>query len=353
VSEAAIEERPHASWTDRLFERVPVAPVWVGIATALALLVLFLAVAWASGGIAQFLAQKEGFLRVRDARMGLFVVLLVAYLPTARRYAVLGARRNLDDLRQLLPAAATQIEAVRRSIDPMDARRNRIAGAIGLLVAPATALAIDRDPSMYLEPSYWRGYIVVTWILGFGIGWHLGSLVHTILEISRCFSQLARSGPAHDLFDRGPVAPFVRQGLRSALLCVILVSLFAINLVDQGFLWMALLLVPAVLAVATATLVLPVRGVRDRIRAAKGAELERIHGALRGDPHALSGSAIAARAEGLGLADLLAYRSFVESVRESPFDTPTLLRFTLYLAIPLGSWLGGALVERLLGALLD
>jgi hypothetical protein len=29
------------------------------------------------------------------------------------------------------------------------------------------------------------------------------------------------------------------------------------------------------------------------------------------------------------------------------------LRLTLYLALPIGSWIGGALVERLLGAALD
>jgi predicted MFS family arabinose efflux permease len=29
------------------------------------------------------------------------------------------------------------------------------------------------------------------------------------------------------------------------------------------------------------------------------------------------------------------------------FDAPTLTRFFLYIAIPLGSWIGGALVERL------
>lgn len=40
-------------------------------------------------------------------------------------------------------------------------------------------------------------------------------------------------------------------------------------------------------------------------------------------------------------------------MREWPFDAPTLARFLLYVAIPLGSWIGGALVERLLGAALD
>jgi hypothetical protein len=36
-----------------------------------------------------------------------------------------------------------------------------------------------------------------------------------------------------------------------------------------------------------------------------------------------------------------------------PIDAPTLRRFALYLAIPFGSWFGGALVERMVDALLD
>ena len=53
------------------------------------------------------------------------------------------------------------------------------------------------------------------------------------------------------------------------------------------------------------------------------------------------------------LPGLLAFEKRIESVREWPFDAPTLTRFFLYVAIPLGSWVGGALVERLLGAVLD
>ena len=53
------------------------------------------------------------------------------------------------------------------------------------------------------------------------------------------------------------------------------------------------------------------------------------------------------------LGGLLSYRGHVESISEWPFDTALLLRFALYLLIPLGSWLGGALVERSLDSLLD
>ena len=50
--------------------------------------------------------------------------------------------------------------------------------------------------------------------------------------------------------------------------------------------------------------------------------------------------------------ELVAYEARIESVREWPFDSGTLSRFLLYLALPLGSWAGGALVERAIDGLL-
>ncbi len=49
----------------------------------------------------------------------------------------------------------------------------------------------------------------------------------------------------------------------------------------------------------------------------------------------------------------MAWESRIEGVREWPFDTGTFARFGLYLLIPLASWSGGALVERLIDGLLD
>ena len=48
------------------------------------------------------------------------------------------------------------------------------------------------------------------------------------------------------------------------------------------------------------------------------------------------------------LPGLLALESRLEAVREWPFDTSSLARFGLYLLIGLGSWIGAAMVERLI-----
>ena len=94
------------------------------------------------------------------------------------------------------------------------------------------------------------------------------------------------------------------------------------------------------------------RGIHQRIGETKRAELARVRTAIEGDLTALEASAIAKRAADVSLSDLLAYRHFVQSVPEWPFTAPLRLRFLLYAAIPLGSWLGGALVERALDSAL-
>ena len=57
-------------------------------------------------------------------------------------------------------------------------------------------------------------------------------------------------------------------------------------------------------------------------------------------------------AAGARLANLVAWRGLVERVREWPYDASTLLRFALVVSLCLGSWLGGAIVDRLLDAFL-
>ena len=108
-----------------------------------------------------------------------------------------------------------------------------------------------------------------------------------------------------------------------------------------------------ILCFAGVAFVLPLRSARRLIRRAKARELSRVNDEIRQS----RGTALASRAVvdagAARLPGLIAYRGLVEAVREWPLDTPTLGRFALYLAIPVGGWLGGALVERLVDAVLD
>jgi hypothetical protein len=335
-----------APWSERIFDALPLAPIWVGAGLALALLALFVLLSASFGGFSELLTGGASFWALRDARLGVVLIVLAAFIPTAERYALLGARRNFEALGPLLEEGAPLREYRLRG----DARRRRLAGLLGLLLAPAAALFIDRNPALYFDPGYWRVENAWSWLLSVFFCFALGRFVYTTLEISRRFSALADEIVIIDLFDPAPLAPFARQGLLLALLWLLLPSIFAANAMDPGFAFPIAILGLLCVAVATAGLLLPVLGVHRRLREAKAAERKRVLAAMRGEPAALSASPIARRAPSASLADLVAWQAFVDSASEWPFDAGMRLRFALYLAIPLGSWVGGALVERLLGA---
>ena len=253
-------------------------------------------------------------------------------------------------MRLLLPGAGSALDQASAALD---VRRARRAAWIGLLIFPLIVLSVDRDPGLYVRGVYWTPEHAFNWAFGLMALWNVGWLTSYQLQYARRFSVLARAIPRLDLFDRRPLAPFALQGLRSALLMLLGIAILSLHAADQGFAWLLGVGGPIALGLAAAALVLPVRGVRDRVQRAKREELERLRQAIQGDTDALADSAIAKRAGSLGLADLLAYRQYVESVREWPFDAPMLGRFALFTLLPLGSWLGGALVERVLGSLLD
>jgi hypothetical protein len=350
VAETAGTNPTGVSWSDRLFDAIPVAPAWIGAGIAIGLLALFVLLSAAFGGLSDFLAGHKSFWEQRDARLSVVLVILAAFVITAERYARIGAKRNFAALLRLLDVGEAQ--SLARRFERVDARRRRAAGWLGLLLAPTAGLAIDRDPGLYLLAGYWHAENTWAWIVGalFCIG--LGRFVDTTLVISRCFSELARGIPRVDLFDLAPLAPFGRQGLLFALLWLLMPSIFALNAMDRSFELPIVLLALISIAIATTALLLPGLGVHRRIREAKVAELARVMAGIRGEPGALAGSAIARREGSASLADLVAWKTLVDSVSEWPLDAGMRLRFLLYLAIPVGSWVGGALVDRLLNAAL-
>jgi len=101
---------------------------------------------------------------------------------------------------------------------------------------------------------------------------------------------------------------------------------------------------------ASLCLALPVVGARAAIARAKSLELALCNDAIRRRRAALAAGDDAAAS---GLADLVAYKEHVADASEWILDAPILARFTLYLGLPLGSWLGGAFVERIVDGMLE
>ncbi len=339
-------------FADRVYDRIPFSPFWSGALVAAVFLAVLAAIAGATGDLARLLAREEIWWNDRDARVTVLVTVLFAYLPLARRAVRREARVNLGALRDSIAWGPDGFDVVERSL-PRSSRAARIAaGGICMLAVPLTALLVDRDPGLYFRSGYWGIAQVWEFAVGGLLCWMAGTLFHAITLEGRRLSVVAGSIANVDLLDTGKLAPFARQGLLSSLPGLIVLSFCALNLGDRDWLWVTGVLGPLALAWTAAVVLLPMRGVHRRVREAKRNELARVNAAIRGDVAALAGSAIAARADSVGLADLVEYRRLVESVPEWPLDPALRARFLLYLALPVGSWLGGALVERAIDGIL-
>ncbi len=145
-----------------------------------------------------------------------------------------------------------------------------------------------------------------------------------------------------------------RSGLRGALVWFVILAIAGLLILpspglDSG-LWVVLPVFVINFGGGLMFLLAPAREVRSLIRDVKREELVRMEPLLRqARDEAFTGDV---STQGR-LTDLLAYKTQVESTPEWPFDSSTLIRFGLYLLIPVGSMVGGALVERIVDMVLD
>jgi len=346
--EAGGTERTASSPTLRFLDGLSISPVLLCVGLAvLASGGLLLGELW-SGRLVQLAANSDG---LRNVRIAVGLIAMVFYVPTATLYVLRGARRTADGLRPLVRLEDPEVRALVAAAGTQSAAGLRRAGWVGLLVSVLVPLIADLprgDFPYELDPTpevVWHRVAVLV------VGWWVGRLLYVIGVESRRLSALAEGLRPIDIFDLKPLLPFARQGLTHALLLTGFVSIFVVMSIFEvglglavGFI--ALLTLPA----AAFGMLLPVRGVHSVIRAEKQRRLfwcqERLH-TLQGDSTAgPDGPATHA------LADVLTLRSHLEAVREWPFDTSVLVRLAIYLVIPLGSWAGAALVERMVDAFL-
>ena len=293
-----------------------------------------------------------------EVRLFPFFATTLGYISMMVVYVARGTFRDLEALRPVLREGEAAYACLRNHLMRLDQRRLWIAGLVGLaLFFAAEQIAVERWTR--LLAGEWSLQAICIVAVGFACWVVLGRAWVYLIDSARLYSQIGERHVEVDLLDLRPVSPLTRHGLRIVLLVVLSIPLTLVlatvasplasssptTLAIHGGLW----LVP----VAAAVFVLPLRGLRRQIRSRKAEELTRVREEILLDRNLVarrdSGSAEASTR----LPGLLAFEKRIESVREWPFDASTLTRFFLYIAIPLGSWLGGALVERLLGAALD
>ncbi len=341
-----------APWSERLFEAARVSPLLLGAALSLAVLALLFALEVAVGDLRGLLRGEALDWKNEEYTFSLVFALLIGYLPAAYTYAVRGSRRTLDSVRGVLRGGAGELAMLRAQAGRFDPAALRRAGLLGIAAAFSVPFFVDMSLSAYSLAAFRFTAATHRFMLPI-VGWHFGRLIYAILVDSSRFARVGRERVEVDLLDLAPLAPFTRYGLRNALLAMGLLSILSLLIADWSTrpglpIAIAIGLLPAA-GLAAAGLLLPVRGVHAAIHGAKQAELAAVAERIRARRLEMLGGT---PASGAPLDELLAWRGLVESVREWPFDASTVTRFLLYLGLPLGSWLGGAMVERLVDVLL-
>ncbi len=335
-------------WLIRLAQAIPLAPAWTGIAVAGVVFGLFVlwdeAFATAGGLPSHWRFWQDGGARTEPV----FAVLIGFLFGTLK----IGGRSVLDPLRPTLRCSDAEYANLVREGNYPNPNFRRAAGLVGVL--GGLAVMVDGNVSYLLQRATWNsrfGWIAlnvsaVCWMLGVQIFWSVRQ--------SRLLMRVQREFVEIDLMDLSSLTLFARESLRAIVFMLIGGSLGALVMVVSGLPGASMLVVLATTLVGTIAIFHPVRGLHHRIREAKRRELELVNEKVRRERgRILESDGPDAEAASGKLPGLVAYKQFVESVSEWPIDSSTLLRVALFLGLPVGSWLGGALVERLLDVVLD
>lgn len=286
-----------------------------------------------------------------DARDFAIAVLALGFLVGAVRYTF---EQNGRDLARMAnegaiarPGGRFNTPLTRRR--PL--RRARRAGVLGALVGAVLLAVVDPYAS---APGAWLPGRLAAQILQVVLFAALARAAWFTAESTRDFDRLIADAPELDLFRPESLHGFGRIGLRLAFIWIVGLSLFSLLSLFGGAPSSLVAFAPMVAligGVALAALLVPVHALRGRIRERKRRELAWLHEELRRLHHDAR-AGVPTRNPGR-IADLCALEERIRAVHDWPFELSTLVRFALYLLIPVGSWFAGALVERLVSAALD
>lgn len=342
---------PSPDWLIRPFEVSKLAPAWLGLGVAIAWMGVVAAVHAAADVLIGPAALPFGWVQLAwdTAVNGTLVGLLLA----GHAHLHLGAGADLRTLRPLLPGGNAEYERLTRDLPELTPPVRRGVTLLGVLggVAVATLDPALRDLYRQVPVADPRYILFVLQNVVMGV---LGSrLFAAEVHMTRAYARLGREVEI-DIFDPSRLLVFARKGLRSVVIWVLISSAFSMFWVLDSAGKANVVFPVGVLALVTVALVAPTRGVHLRLAAAKAAELARVTDAIRTERAAtLAPRRADAPPEDARLSNLVQYQAFVRSIREWPFDLSIVARTLLLVVLGVGSWLGGAIVERLLGLALD
>ena len=334
----------------RPLESLPLGPIWPGVIVAVGLGASFVGWHAAAGVLDEFFPPSRAPLLAPDARLHLTIGILTGFLVAVSRYEALPFKRDLLSLQPLTHLSERELAALIETEGKPERRFLLLFMGAGVLLGIAMMPAASADPTFILRPDAHVAWVGLSNGLLFAL---IGRAVYLSSVNRRVRARVSREIKKIDLLDRRSLAPLARPGLRNAFFWAGGSSIASLLALDMHRTWPLFVIIAGTLLLATLALVGPVRGIHQKLREKKRSELARIRERIRLAKEStleLSGDRGEAAAQ---LPGLLAYESRIEGVSEWPFDTPTLVRFAALVLLVTGSWLGGAIVERLLTMALE
>jgi hypothetical protein len=279
-----------------------------------------------------------------DAWVGVLHCLLAGYAPGAYLASLAVGRRAEREIGESLGVA---VGSITEGLPPNDRPGQAwlVAGLVGAafaLLGPWLTEPGRGSPVTFWMPGAWSPEEYWHRIPSLWIGAWLGWFAVAVLTTSRRVSAAARRIPSLEPFATAALRPFLRVALGNVLAAGGVFALIGLLGLDEGLSWMLLLFGGISLILTAAAGLLPLLGVRDRLRLAKETEIawcdaeivcerERLRGGYRGPGR---------------LTDLLTYRRLVEQTADWGFEESSRWRLVLYLLIPLMSWIASGVVQE-------
>jgi hypothetical protein len=341
-------------WLLRFCEprRIPLAAV--GVAAAVLYFLLFTSFNFLTGGVLVL------FQTLNDASEGRSLVevfwrseavdaALIGYVAVAPYYLRRGALQGLQALRPSLRCSDEVFLGLMRRVGKLQTRYLIPSIAIGV----GAGLILTRfDPSIWpggVRPPMSHPAFVWNVFQNSLLAGLIIRFVATEAAASVVHHRVGRNLVKVDLLNLSVLAPFGRKGQRSVILWIILSSIFSLFWLGPTAGHSNLPSFLSFLSAAGMSFFLAVYGVHRAIHTLRRSTLDRLNEQIR---HAVSGRSVATL-EDASLGNLIAYRGLIDGVSEWPFSLSTLLRTGLVVAVGVGSWLGGALMERFVNIMLQ
>ena len=332
-------------WLIRIFDRVPLSLVVMGMLIAIAhfLLIALLGLLLSPTLAGEFLGWGSGYGLAGD----IVHSILVGYMMAAGYYGLREAVRDFLSLRPALRCDDIEFDIHLARLRHVPRVPLYVFSALGVVWGFSTPL-LETSWTGMNPPPLGSALMTLKQIDEVLFVFLIFRMLALELVMAFFFASVARRFARIELLDLQQVRPFSQRALRGVLVLMMFLAILSFLLIFDDNPTNSMAGVISISLAAVTFFLIPLIPLQRRIQTEKLGELTRIRTAIRRESELrITGD------EGWApRADLMLYEQRIEKVSTWTFNTPTVVRFALYVSLGIGSWLGAAFVERWLGTLL-